>query len=269
MLNTIPHVTRLSGMMHAVEPAKASTSQQRQLSSGSNVCLIHSSQKQDLNSITVYFENFQALEVQLPLDKQLMFRLPLVCDLAYVTIDASALIIYLHVILRGMLSDATFYHQRRGLSAYLDCFRRACVIARQLGIFTVDTEHMPGDCSDMSNCMLTPDQKRFAFWQLLQTDCLFRQLFGKPPVIPFGSWHVRFPDLPRHLDGVKSQSSIQVHFIVSMRFAFITLRFLELLDTQGHVREDQVTELTLEIKSVVAEWDLVWLLITAAHKHPC
>ncbi|KAG2004114.1 hypothetical protein GB937_009131 [Aspergillus fischeri] len=144
-----------------------------------------------------------------------------------------------------------------------DCFRRACSIGRQLGIFTVDAEHMegsdaPGDYSSTStDCTLTKSQKRYAFWQLLQTDCLFRQLFGKSPVIPFGSWCVRFPDLPLHPDGVAPESSLQVYFIVSMRFAFITLRFLEFLDTHGHASEDQITELVLELKSVVAEWDLI------------
>ncbi|KAF4201469.1 hypothetical protein CNMCM8927_001565 [Aspergillus lentulus] len=143
-----------------------------------------------------------------------------------------------------------------------DCFRRACLIGRQLGIFTVDAEHMegldvPGNHSRTStDCTLTKSQKRYAFWQLLQTDCLFRQLFGKSPVIPFGSWCVRFPDLPLHPEGDTPQSSLQVYFIVSMRFAFITLRFLEFLDTHGQASEDQVTELVLELKSVVTEWDL-------------
>lgn len=282
----------------------------------------------------MYFENFRALDAQLPIDEQLMFKLPLVSGLPYVHIDASALIIYHHVIFRGMLLDATLGHQRREISTSLyrsavkllerwqheagerpidfqaafllvsqlilagiehslfpsskmntinnslkswlaadffnydlswDCFRRACSIGRQLGIFTVDAEHMegldsPGDYGSTStDRTLTKTQKRHAFWQLLQTDCLFRQLFGKSPLIPFGSWCVRFPDLPLHPDGVTPQSSLQVYFIVSMRFAFITLRFLEFLDTHGHASEDQVTELVLELKSVVAEWDLVRL----------
>jgi hypothetical protein len=145
-------------------------------------------------------------------------------------------------------------------------FRQACTIGRHLGIFTVDSDNVPVNCGDIStDCTLTQTQKRFAFWQLLQTDCLFRQLFGKTAVIPFGTWQVRFPELSA--SGVESQSSIQVHFIISMRFAFVTLRFLELLDTQGYILEDQVTELILELKSVVTDWDLVCFPIIAVFSY--
>jgi hypothetical protein len=44
-----------------------------------------------------------------------------------------------------------------------------------------------------------------------------------------------------------------------MRLAFITLRFLELLDTSSPALKRSITELLSELKSVVTEWDLVSL----------
>ncbi|KAL4770671.1 hypothetical protein BDW60DRAFT_208768 [Aspergillus nidulans var. acristatus] len=222
----------------------------------------------------------------------------------YVRIDASVLLIYYHVIFRGMLVDVSSPTERRELSSYLynsvlhtlqhwqnetgerlvdfqaaffmswmaadffnyelswDCFRRACHIGRHLGLFDVDTQSAqtsngPGTYGIRpSDYNLTKDQKRYAFWQLLQCDCLFRQLFGKATVIPLGSWNVRFPDLSFETYGAPPRSSIQIHFIVSMRFALITLKFLELPDSQEYVSRDGVMQLVLDLKSVVAEWDL-------------
>jgi hypothetical protein len=68
-------------------------------------------------SLTVYFRNFRALDAQLPLAEQLMLRLPISGGLAYVDIDASASIIYQHVVLHGMLLDGELRHQRTELSA--------------------------------------------------------------------------------------------------------------------------------------------------------
>ncbi|KAL3449765.1 hypothetical protein BJX65DRAFT_30067 [Aspergillus insuetus] len=92
---------RLSGMMQAIEPRED----------------INISPETAARWVKLYFANFRALDAQLPLDEQLMLGLPLLGGLAYVDVEASASIIYHHVILRGMLLDAELRLHRRELSA--------------------------------------------------------------------------------------------------------------------------------------------------------
>jgi hypothetical protein len=67
----------------------------------------------------VYFDTFQVLDMQLPLNKQLMLKIPPVFGLAHVQVDPSARIIYHHVIFRGMLLSVASSRHRRELSTFL------------------------------------------------------------------------------------------------------------------------------------------------------
>jgi hypothetical protein len=121
MLNSIPHVTRLSGMMQSIEPCE-DINISPETATRWVKCMSDPFNKSQFlicshPPLTVYFINFRALDAQLPLDEQLMLRLPLLGGLAYVDVDASESIIYYHVLLRGMLLDAELRHRRRELSA--------------------------------------------------------------------------------------------------------------------------------------------------------
>jgi hypothetical protein len=69
--------------------------------------------------LPVCFDTFQVLDMQLPLDKQLMLKIPPLFGLAHVQVDPSALIIYHHVIFRGMLLSVASSRHRRELSTFL------------------------------------------------------------------------------------------------------------------------------------------------------
>lgn len=149
-------------------------------------------------------------------------------------------------------------------------FGHSCRISKALGYFSVDETSMEGD-----NQILTPaststpaheaeveqNRKRYGFWHMLRTDCLFRMSFGKPTLIPAGSWKVNFPDPT--INGVDDESSrfIQIHFLVSMRLALIVMRYLDWIDggpTPDPVSHDATIDGFIdEVQSILSDWDTV------------
>ncbi|CEJ61114.1 hypothetical protein PMG11_09656 [Penicillium brasilianum] len=142
----------------------------------------------------------------------------------------------------------------------------ALKIAKALGYFYVD-----GSPEDMdwqpSLAQISPadetevdkNRKRFEFWHLLRTDCLFRLSFGKPTLIPPGSWKVNLPDPT--IDGVDDESSrfIQIHFLASMRLALVVMKYLDWVDLEpdhNPASHDATVDSFLEeVQLIMSDWD--------------
>lgn len=85
--------------------------------------------------------------------------------------------------------------------------------------------------------------------------------FGKPTLIPAGSWKVNFPDPT--INGVDDESSrfIQIHFLASMRLAIIVMKYLDWID--GGSNPDPVSHDAMidgyidEVQSILSDWDAV------------
>lgn len=149
----------------------------------------------------------------------------------------------------------------------------ACTIARALGYFSVD-EHpeeqnswlaSPGNCESE----VDKNRKRFEFWHLLRMDCLFRLSFGKPALIPSGSWTVNFPDPT--ITGIDDASTrfIQIHFLASMRLTLVLMRYLDLVDG-GMVQDTDMYDKALdgliaEVQSIMSDWSAEELLSTTTN----
>ncbi|KAE8143826.1 hypothetical protein BDV38DRAFT_289660 [Aspergillus pseudotamarii] len=155
-------------------------------------------------------------------------------------------------------------------------FSHTCRISKTLGYFTVDETPNEGD-NQVSTPAGTPlheaeierNRKRFGFWHILRTDCLFRKSFGKPTLIPAGSWKVHFPDPT--INGVDDESSrfIQIHFLISMRLGLILRKYLDWI-TGGPdpdpVSHDAIIENYIdEVQSILSDWDTASLLRTATN----
>lgn len=105
------------------------------------------------------------------------------------------------------------------------------------------------------------NRKRYEFWYLLQVDCIFRLYFGRPASIPEGSWAVKFPDPT--INGVDDVSThfLQIHFLASMRFNLVLLKYLE-LTTKEHTShpteyDEALDNLSAEVKSIMSNWKAV------------
>lgn len=142
----------------------------------------------------------------------------------------------------------------------------SCAIARALGYFCVDDdpEESNGQNSQIENPIeneVDKNRKRFEFWYLLRTDCLFRLSFGKPALIPDGSWRVDLPDPT--INGVDDASThfIQIHFLASMRLTLVLLKYLNLVDTvpkpAAEVYGRTVGRLIGEVQAIMRDWDAV------------
>ncbi|KAE8381905.1 hypothetical protein BDV26DRAFT_254837 [Aspergillus bertholletiae] len=153
-------------------------------------------------------------------------------------------------------------------------FRHACRISKALGYFSVDEKPSQGDNQLSTPCgaplhedEVERNRKRFGFWHTLRTDCLFRMSFGKPNLIPAGSWKVNFPDLT--INGVDDESSrfIQIHFLISMRLTLIVMRYLDWIDggpDPDPVSHDAIIDIYIdEVQSILSSWDTGGLLQTA------
>lgn len=85
--------------------------------------------------------------------------------------------------------------------------------------------------------------------------------FGKPGLIPSGSWKVNFPDPT--ITGVDHESSrfIQIHFLASMRLALIVMKYLDWVDAGKNpdpVTHDSIIDDFIdEVQSVLVDWDTV------------
>lgn len=162
-------------------------------------------------------------------------------------------------------------------------FSQACRISKALGYYAVDetpTErsnhseqpHLtaptpaPGATSesDRHKAEVDKNRKRFEFWHILRVDCLFRLSFGKPTLMPAGSWKVNFPDPT--INGVDDESSrfIQIHFIASMRLALIVMKYLDWIDCgtdPNPISHDATIDSFInEVQSILSDWDTVGFL---------
>jgi hypothetical protein len=171
-------------------------------------------------------------------------------------------------------------------------FGQACRISKALGYFTVDetptespndpeqqqqqqqqpnlttrtpvSESASASVSDRHKAEVDKNRKRFEFWHILRIDCLFRMSFGKPTLMPAGSWKVNFPDPT--INGVDDESSrfIQIHFIASMRLALVVMKYLDWIDCgtdPNPISHDAIIDSFInEVQSILSDWDTVGFL---------
>ncbi|KAJ5147476.1 hypothetical protein N7526_000828 [Penicillium atrosanguineum] len=138
----------------------------------------------------------------------------------------------------------------------------ACTIAKALGYFSVDGNPEEADGTQGSTTdetKIDKNRKRFEFWHLLRTDCLFRLSFGKPTLISAGSWKVNFPDPT--INGVDDGSSrfIQIHFLASMRLALVT-GLTWGADPDPVLHDATVDSFLAEVQLIMSDWDTDELL---------
>ncbi|KAL2845122.1 hypothetical protein BJX68DRAFT_269308 [Aspergillus pseudodeflectus] len=220
-----------------------------------------------------YFDHYQFPGFRVPLEKNFLTSVPDLLEIPHVQLDCTSRIIYYNVLLHGILLSETGYDAKSAISQYLyrtslalagdwvrevkytaaglsaACFLiamaleggdieqswkmlgEACKIARALGYFHVDSTLLEDDPNEPAE---ERNRKRFEFWHLLRTDCLFRLSFGKPALIPKGSWEVNFPQHPS-ITGIEDENSstrvIEIHFLASMRQTLVMLKYLEYMDT--------------------------------------
>ncbi|KOC11001.1 fungal specific transcription factor [Aspergillus flavus AF70] len=155
-------------------------------------------------------------------------------------------------------------------------FSHTCRISKTLGYFSVDETPSEGD-NQPSTPAGTPlheaeverNRKRFVFWHILRTDSLFRKSFGKPTLIPAGSWKVHFPDPT--INGVDDESSrfIQIHFLISMRLGLIVRKYLDWIDSgpdPDPASYDAIIHTYIdEVQSILSDWDTASLLRTLSN----
>ncbi|KAJ5435517.1 hypothetical protein N7445_006402, partial [Penicillium cf. griseofulvum] len=153
---------------------------------------------------------------------------------------------------------------------------QTCRISKALGFFSVDETPSKGDNQLSTEPESLPRQaevernrKRFEFWHILRTDCLFRMCYGKPTLIPAGSWKVDFPDPT--ITGVDDESSrfIQIHFIASMRLTLIVMKYLDWVDRgkdPDPVSHDATIDRFIdEVQLILSDWDAEGLLQMATN----
>ncbi|KAJ5184405.1 hypothetical protein N7472_009245, partial [Penicillium cf. griseofulvum] len=153
---------------------------------------------------------------------------------------------------------------------------QTCRISKALGFFSVDETPSEGDNQLSTEPESLPRQaevernrKRFEFWHILRTDCLFRMCYGKPTLIPAGSWKVDFPDPT--ITGVDDESSrfIQIHFIASMRLTLIVMKYLDWVDRgkdPDPVSHDATIDRFIdEVQLILSDWDAEGLLQMATN----
>ncbi|KAL2864302.1 transcription factor domain-containing protein [Aspergillus lucknowensis] len=154
---------------------------------------------------------------------------------------------------------------------------RACTIARTLGYFFIDgnQENAPGESLPTPKPIelkteVAKNRKRFEFWHLVRADCLFRLSFGKPTLIPQGSWAVNFPDLT--IDGVGDASTrfIQIHFLASLRLALVVMKYLNLAESETSLDltefDTALDGLIAEVRSISSDWNAEELLSTTMNQ---
>ncbi|KXG50668.1 uncharacterized protein PGRI_044350 [Penicillium griseofulvum] len=154
---------------------------------------------------------------------------------------------------------------------------QTCRISKALGFFSVDETPSEGDNQLPTGPESLPreaeverNRKRFEFWHILRTDCLFRMCYGKPALIPAGSWKVDFPDPT--ITGVDNEASrfIQIHFIASMRLTLIVMKYLDWVDKgkdPDPVSHDATIDSFIdEVQLILSDWDAEGLLqMTTSH----
>ncbi|KAJ0415230.1 hypothetical protein BJY00DRAFT_293743 [Aspergillus carlsbadensis] len=245
-----------------------------------------------------YFDYYQFPGFRVPLEKSFLMSISDLLEIPHVQLDCTSRIIYYNVLLHGALLGENGHAMKSEISQYLyrtcmalaeewasevkytaadlsaACFliamtleggdidlswnmlSEACKIARAIGYFHIDStlfEEDPTEPADERN------RKRFEFWHLLRTDCLFRLSFGKPALIPKGSWEVNFPhpSITGNEDENVSTRVIEIHFLASMRQTLVMLKYLEYMDRISHPDEVDgafISELIEEVNSIRRLW---------------
>lgn len=147
-------------------------------------------------------------------------------------------------------------------------FGHACSIARALGYFSIDGDPKGPDghiCPPRESFQhrneIERNRMRFEFWHLLRTDCLFRLSFGKPALLPEGSWAVNLPD--PSITGVDDASThfIQIHFLASMRLTLVVLKYLDWVKAESNQNaatyDSWLDDLITEVETIMADWNVV------------
>ncbi|KAL4820385.1 hypothetical protein BDW67DRAFT_180768 [Aspergillus spinulosporus] len=138
-----------------------------------------------------------------------------------------------------------------------EMLRHTCSIARALGYFHIDAAPQ---YSATESEKVEKNRKRFEFWHLLRTDCMFRLLLGKPAVIRKGEWAVNFPDSPGIIasekgeDGDDGTRMIEIHFLASMRQTLVMLRYLDHIEGPDGIDEETIDALIAETETSMALW---------------
>lgn len=143
----------------------------------------------------------------------------------------------------------------------------AFAIAKALGYFSVDEDEANIDENDprykprSDENEVEKNRKRFRFWHLLRTDCLFRLTFGKPTLIVAGSWKVNLPDPT--ITGIDDESShfVQIHFLASMRLVIVVMKYLDWVESEPHIdvalHDATIDSFVEEIHLSMSEWNTV------------
>lgn len=146
-------------------------------------------------------------------------------------------------------------------------FSIACKIAKALGYFTMDQNTSDGQYGQMEDELADKEifadknRRRYEFWYLVQVDCIFRLYFGRPASIPHGSWAVKFPDPT--INGVDDASThfLQIHFLASMRYNLVLLKYFDLASTEdtAHPAEydEALDSMSAEVQSIMSNWKAV------------
>jgi hypothetical protein len=150
-------------------------------------------------------------------------------------------------------------------------FGHACSIAKALGYFSLDGDpkgpdgHIcPAQESFQHRSEVERNRMRFEFWHLLRTDCLFRLAFGKPALLPEGSWAVNLPD--PSITGVDDASThfIQIHFLASMRLTLVVLKYLDWVngesDQNAATYDSWLDDLIAEVEAILSDWNVEELM---------
>lgn len=147
---------------------------------------------------------------------------------------------------------------------------QTCRISKALGLFSVDETPSEGDKQLSTEPESLPRQaeeernrKRFEFWHILRMDCLFRMCYGKPTLIPAGSWKVNFPDPTINSVNHESSRFMDIHFLASMRLTLIVMKYLDWVDggkDPDPVSHDATIDSFIdEVEPILLDWDVVCL----------
>jgi hypothetical protein len=134
--------------------------------------------------------------------------------------------------------------------------REACRIARVLELDQLDNPNNQRVDDDQTEC------KRRGFWQLVQTDYIFRLYFGKPAIITSTRFQVNLPSLKLGTNvGAMTDAIGDTSFVVTSRFAFITTEFFGALESYPNSKPNELNSkidgLCDEIESLLVEWKIV------------
>ncbi|KAJ6156646.1 hypothetical protein N7497_005531 [Penicillium chrysogenum] len=213
-----------------------------------------------------YYYSFSHFEgFKIPLEKSFLASIPDLLKIPHVQLDCTCQIIYYTVLLQGMVTKPEALPRRGTLIRIL---YQKCVSLSEDWLKNV--KDTPADFfAALTLAEVERNRKRFEFWHILRTDCLFRMCFGKPTLIPAGSWKVNFPDPT--INGIDHESSrfIQIHFIASMRLALIVMKYLDWVD-EGKDPDPVSHDATIdsfidEVQLILSDWDAEGLLQMATN----